>query len=640
MHCDRDDECSFGLICRDKRCLPGCRVNHQCPPHKHCLSGQCRNPCTEGLCAVNAHCVATSHQAHCTCRPGFFGDGHRECRTFVAAGRSCQNARQCGSNALCSKGHCRLGCEKSEQCDPQQACVHGRCQSPCALYGVCGRRSFCSVRNHTAHCECPEGYRGNPNLLCTRAPAECSVDTDCQRGQICESSQCVNGCREDHNCLSDQACLAGQCGNPCLQRNSCGQHTRCYVYLHRARCECELGFAGNPYSSCDLIPKNHCGADTSCGLGYICEKNRCQFGCRSEVNCRFEQACINQQCSNPCEIFGACGRGAICTSFNHDRVCSCPPSTSGDPRISCESPTIPISCSKDEDCPLAHLCSLVSVSNISTGFVNGRCVVGCRSSKHCPIDQWCRNGQCDDPCNGSGVCGLQAVCSVVSHEPVCSCPAGMRGQPERGGTCLESGFECSGDNECGLEQICLRAMCVAGCRTHANCPSDKSCVNGQCQSPCALGGMCGVNSICRAVAHEAKCSCAPGYSGDPLRQCSRSYVECESASDCGRGYVCVNNNCRDINECLQEKLPCGPSASCSNEPGWFRCQCPPPLVGNPYDLKNGCRQPLPFCLSDRDCQKHQKCNPLTQECYGMYLLFIFLNYMIFNCLKIIMNYHQ
>ena len=87
---------------------------------------------------------------------------------------------------------------------------------------------------------------------------------------------------------------------------------------------------------------------------------------------------------------------------------------------------------------------------------------------------------------------------------------------------------------------------VVGCRIHSNCPFDKACVNGFCQSPCNIGGMCGVNTICRSENHQGQCSCVPGYTGDPLRQCTKIYAECETDLDCGRGYVCAQQVCKGI----------------------------------------------------------------------------------------------
>lgn len=67
---------------------------------------------------------------------------------------------------------------------------------------------------------------------------------------------------------------------------------------------------------------------------------------------------------------------------------------------------------------------------------------------------------------------------------------------------------------------------------------------------------------------------------------------------------------------MKERVPCGPGASCTNLPGWFKCSCPMTLVGDAYGL-TGCRSPLPVCFHDADCKNEQKCNPVTQECYGM-----------------------
>ena len=96
---------------------------------------------------------------------------------------------------------------------------------------------------------------------------------------------------------------------------------------------------------------------------------------------------------------------------------------------------------------------------------------------------------------------------------------------------------------------------------HSNCPFDKACVNGQCQSPCNIGGMCGVNTICRAERHEAQCSCLAGYTGDPLKQCVKLTLQCEENKDCGNGFVCANNVCKGlrlikylVNLCLNTTL--------------------------------------------------------------------------------------
>ncbi|XP_039292290.1 keratin-associated protein 16-1-like [Nilaparvata lugens] len=55
------------------------------------------------------------------------------------------------------------------------------------------------------------------------------------------------------------------------------------------------------------------------------------------------------------------------------------------------------------------------------------CRPECSISAECPNNLACLNEQCKNPCPGS--CGPQALCSAVNHKPVCSCPAGLTGDP-------------------------------------------------------------------------------------------------------------------------------------------------------------------------------------------------------------------
>lgn len=67
-----------------------------------------------------------------------------------------------------------------------------------------------------------------------------------------------------------------------------------------------------------------------------------------------------------------------------------------------------------------------------TGFL-GRPELGCKpeciTSLDCSYDRACVNQRCIDPCVGS--CGLGAQCQVSNHNPICSCPKGMVGDPFR-----------------------------------------------------------------------------------------------------------------------------------------------------------------------------------------------------------------
>ena len=43
------------------------------------------------------------------------------------------------------------------------------------------------------------------------------------------------------------------------------------------------------------------------------------------------------------------------------------------------------------------------------------------------MDKTCVNLQCVDPCPGS--CGVNTECTVVAHNPVCTCSDGYTGDP-------------------------------------------------------------------------------------------------------------------------------------------------------------------------------------------------------------------
>lgn len=43
----------------------------------------------------------------------------------------------------------------------------------------------------------------------------------------------------------------------------------------------------------------------------------------------------------------------------------------------------------------------------------------------CSRDRACVGNKCIDPCPGT--CGILAVCDVIGHVPMCSCPRGMIG---------------------------------------------------------------------------------------------------------------------------------------------------------------------------------------------------------------------
>jgi hypothetical protein len=56
--------------------------------------------------------------------------------------------------------------------------------------------------------------------------------------------------------------------------------------------------------------------------------------------------------------------------------------------------------------------------------------IGCSRNDDCPEYNACRNTACINPCAVDDPCAPNAICRVLSHQPVCTCPDGYIGSPE------------------------------------------------------------------------------------------------------------------------------------------------------------------------------------------------------------------
>ena len=76
--------------------------------------------------------------------------------------------------------------------------------------------------------------------------------------------------------------------------------------------------------------------DDDCNSDEICQGVTCVLGCRSSSTCPASQACINNECTDPCSSsISSCGTNAVCTVQNHQALCSCPAGLTGDSTIAC-----------------------------------------------------------------------------------------------------------------------------------------------------------------------------------------------------------------------------------------------------------------------------------------------------------------
>lgn len=93
---------------------------------------------------------------------------------------------------------------------------------------------------------------------------------------------------------------------PC-KPSPCGPNSQCREVNNQAICSCIASYVGSPPS--------------------------CRPECTINAECYLTEACSNQKCINPC--IGTCGVGAKCQVINHNPICSCPLSMTGDPFVRC-----------------------------------------------------------------------------------------------------------------------------------------------------------------------------------------------------------------------------------------------------------------------------------------------------------------
>ena len=163
------------------------------------------------------------------------------------------------------------------------------------------------------------------------------------------------------------------------------------------------------------------------------------------------------------------------------------------------------------------------------------CRPECSISSECPLDKACIREKCVDPCPGS--CGFSAVCNVINHTPICSCPDGYTGDPFS--SCrpapppeLDEPSDPCRPSPCGANAECNNGVCTclpeyqgdpySGCRPecvlNSDCARDKACSRSKCINPCP--GTCGDNAICDVINHIPMCRCPEGTQGSAFIRCT------------------------------------------------------------------------------------------------------------------------
>lgn len=196
-----------------------------------------------------------------------------------------------------------------------------------------------------------------------------------------------------------------------------------------------------------------------------CVSGTCQYN----EDCDDSQICnrLNRFCQPACSE-NSCAPGAVCTAKLHRPVCECLPSHSGDP--------------------------------YTRGCIHVQQSDECTTDSDCARPLGCVNARCVDLCQGNP-CETDLICKPVDILPLravaCVCPDGGRVAPDTGCRSPPEA-ECSTDPECEKSQICQRGKCIDACKA----------------SPC------GYNALCETNDHLSRCTCPPGYIGNPRIECN------------------------------------------------------------------------------------------------------------------------
>lgn len=210
--------------------------------------------------------------------------------------------------------------------------------------------------------------------------------------------------------------------NPC-NPSPCGSNSQC------------RDINGSP--SCSCLPT------------YIGAPPNCRPECLVSSECPSNKACITEKCRDPCP--GSCGIMAQCSVINHTPICTCPDQYTGDPFTNCypsppprkktfvfshtlyscnnliakeqvfDDPCNPSPCGANAQCRDGTCTCLPEYQGDAYRGCRPECVL----NSDCSRDKSCIRNKCTDPCPGT--CGQNAICDVINHIPMCSCPQGMNG---------------------------------------------------------------------------------------------------------------------------------------------------------------------------------------------------------------------
>ncbi|MCK6511020.1 hypothetical protein L6R29_13745 [Myxococcota bacterium] len=539
-------------VCVQNKCAPstGCRSNADCtadPAKKICNvpDGQCYACVASTDCLSYQECDAGTKT--CKLKAGFCvidSDCKADPSKPACVGNTCVECKakaDCKVQFDCQANKCVfVGCAADNECAAptpyckvaEKKCVICTTNAHCSASQICNTTTnVCEAKPDCVNdAECATSTAGKfcntttkkcveclTNANCTNnrqcqnnVCVECTQDTDCSAGQICTASKCVVGCRRDRDCPANQICDAQQlkCVVGCRSNADCASNYTCQNSVCVATC----ASTQDCFNASNSAPT--CTSQAVCGADSVCLQGRCRaLACRTTPT---PAQCVMCVQSSDCQRYGndffrvrpaciasnrcGCNANTQCTAFNAGAVGG----VCDTAKSEC------IGCKADTDCRRGYICN----------STNALCEVGCRTDNECPSSQYCVSNKCVE-------CKTNANCTTDPTRPVCN----------TSGACVG----CNANSDCTAagKNVCLNSLCVqctqdSHCTTAPNTKCDvvsNTCYNPalptQCQ-PCGANNACAPNHRCYEYRTQ-------GSGTVRERMCAKN---CQSNTDCAKGYVC------------------------------------------------------------------------------------------------------
>ncbi|RYZ02773.1 MAG: hypothetical protein EOO73_30380 [Myxococcales bacterium] len=272
------------------RLAQSCLVNSDCGSPLVCAFEACHAECESSRdCDAGARCVAAA-------RP------YKVCQ--LEEERACERSSDCAEGLVCGvDGECRDRCLTPSDCVEGQECVSGTCADTNEL-DEGGQLTPAPGKDFGAEgAPCVYVSDCSGALLCRGQAClpQCRADRDCDAGQVCEDTRCVDdgnqplACSYNSECETERGerCLGGGCRCMCVEDRDCTGGRTC------DGCGC-------------VAEKGSCDYDSDCEKdGLTCRDGACVCACQADSDCAAGKACDGCGCVPADTVVSGVVRGTV-----------------------------------------------------------------------------------------------------------------------------------------------------------------------------------------------------------------------------------------------------------------------------------------------------------------------------------------